>query len=163
MDIRLQVEKAQTAAQMAAQQQQNQWNADCNAFIALHREHYDGEANAGNFADLDAAVKAIAVMPSNAGKTGPQILELAHRAVMASRGTPVSTATAAPAKPEAKPVIPKPTLPPDLGKMPAAAVADTGEGKWASLERLQDTNPLAYEAALAKLSPAEQDAYLAST
>lgn len=162
MDIRLAVEKAETATQMARQQEQNQWNADCNTFLEQHPDLYQGETNAANLADLDAAIKAIAVMPSSAGKSGPQVLAMAHRAVMAARGSPVVATATAPAAAPAKPIIPKPALPPDLGKMPSAGVTDTGEGKWASLDRLQDANPEAYEAALAKLSQAEQDAYLAT-
>lgn len=169
MDIRLAVEKAETAAQMEVQQKQNQWNADCASFIAQHAAIYDPagvtdqaakDAALATFNDLDAAVKAIAVMPSSASLTGPQILERAHRAVMAARGTPVVAAP--PAAQAAKPAVPKPTLPPDLGKMPSAGVMDTGEGKWASLDRLQDSNPEAYEAALSKLSDSERDSYLAA-
>lgn len=159
MDIRLAVEKAQTAQQMAAQQQQNQWNTDCANFLDANAASYAGEANAGQLADLDAAIKAIAVMPSSANLTGPQILDRAHRAVMAAHGKPVVDAKAALAKPAE---VPKPTLPPDLGKMPAATTTDVADGKWASLDRLQSSNPEAYEAALAKMSVAERDAYLAA-
>lgn len=161
LEIRLAVETANTAQKMEAQRQQNQWNADCAAFMDQHKELYDGEANAAAFADLDAAIKVIAVMPSNVNKTGQQILDMAHRAVMASRGTPVVAAKNEP-KPAPRKEIPKAALPPDLGKMPAATGNDPGEGKWGSLDRLLDTGAEAYEAALAKLSDAERDAYLAS-
>lgn len=162
LEIRLAVETAQTAQKMEMQRQQNQWSADCDAFMAQYKDIYTGEANAAVFADLDAAIKTIAVMPSSATKTGPQILDMAHRAVMAARGTPVVAEAKAEPKPAPRKEIPKPTLPPDLGGMPAATGNDPGEGKWASLDRLQDSNPEAYEAALAKLPEAERDAYLAA-
>lgn len=162
LEIRLAVETAQTAQKMELQRQQNQWTADCDAFMAQYKDIYAGEANTAVFADLDAAIKTIAVMPSSANLTGPQLLDRAHRAVMAARGTPVVAETKAEPKPAPRKEIPKPTLPPDLGAMPAATGNDPGEGKWASLDRLQDSNPEAYEAALAKLPEAERDAYLAA-
>jgi len=161
-EIELAVREANLAQKLELQRQQNQWNADCDAFMDKHKELYAGEANAPVFADLNAAIKAIAVMPSSASLTGPQILDRAHRAVMAARGTPVVDEAKPDPKPAPRKEVPKPALPPDLGKMPSATGNDPGEGKWASLDRLQESDPNAYTAALEKMSPAERELYLAA-
>lgn len=51
-------------------------------------------------------------------------------------------------------------VPPTLGKVPAAAAADMDDGRFAHLDRL---GPDQFEAAFAKLSEADRNAYLASS
>jgi hypothetical protein len=157
-------DRAEIAADMEQQRLKNQWDTDCNAFMGKHKDTYDGEANKEVFAHLNETIIAFAKMPRNAGISGPELLAKAHKAVMAERGTPVADTPAAakPAPAAPKPGAPKPALPPDMSKMPSASSNDPGEGRFASLDRLQTENPAAYEAALAKLSGAEQDAYLSA-
>lgn len=158
--IKLQVETANTAVKMEAQRRQNEWAQQCDTFLAAHPEYEGGKGE--RFEHLNGLLKAIAVIPSNAHLTGPQLLEKAHRLALADRGE-APPPPAAKGDGKAKQDIPKPKLPPDLGGMPAAASNDPGEGKWASLDRLRDAgNGVAYEAALSKLSQADRDAYLAA-
>lgn len=158
-EIELAQSKAQIAADMERQRLQNQWNADCNSFIAKHKDTYDGEANAEAFAHLNETVVAYAKMARNAGLSGPELLEKAHKAVMVERGMPVAD-TPKPGTKPAKAAAPKPSLPPDMSRIPAATGNDPGEGRWASLDKLADSNPAAFEAALAKMPEAERDEYL---
>ena len=51
-------------------------------------------------------------------------------------------------------------VPPNLGKVPAATANDTDDGKFAHLDRLAESDPLAFEAALAKMSDAQRDEYM---
>ena len=51
-------------------------------------------------------------------------------------------------------------VPPTLGKVPASAATDTDDGKFAHLDRLADSDPLAYETAVAKMSAAQRDEYM---
>lgn len=51
-------------------------------------------------------------------------------------------------------------VPPTLGGLPSATQTGTEDGRWAQLDRLADSDPLAYEDALAKLSESDREAYL---
>lgn len=53
-------------------------------------------------------------------------------------------------------------VPPVLGGLPAASATATEDGRWAQLDRLMDSDPIRYEAEIAKLSEADKDAYLQS-
>lgn len=150
-EIERAVDKAQIAADMQQQQQKNQWDADCNAFLAANPEYND----TARFAKINEAVIALANMPSNKDLSGPEILSKAHKFVKADAGEEVKPAV----KGEKPAVIPKPDLPPNLGKVPSAAPIDTGEGRFAALDKLEG---MAFETALAKLSDSEREAYLAA-
>lgn len=156
-EIERAIDKAQIAKDLEEQRKRNEWSQQCDAFLVAHPEYDGGKGE--RFEHLNAMLKAIAVMPQNAGLTGPQLLEKAHKLALADRGEAAPAPKADP-KP-AKQAIPKPQLPPNLAGVPAASSNDPGEGKWASLDRLRDSgNGTAYEAALAKMSQAERDAYL---
>jgi len=161
-EIERAIDKAHIAADMAEQQRRNEWDAQCAAFLSQHDEYEGGKGE--RFEHLNETLKAIAVMPRNQGLTGPQLLEKAHKLVLADIGdAPAAAAPATAAKPAAKAApAPAPKLPPNLAHIPAAQGTETGEGRFANLDRLQATNYEAYEAALAKMTPAEQDAYLQS-
>lgn len=51
---------------------------------------------------------------------------------------------------------------PTLGKVPAADSEDLDGGKWAALDRLAETDPIALEKAMSKMPQAELDAYMAA-
>lgn len=158
------IDKAQIAYDLSEQQRRNEWDSQCSTFLAAHAEYDGGKGE--RFEHLNETLKAIAVMPRNQGLTGPQLLEKAHKLVLAELNeapAPAAAAPAAVAKPAAKAApAPAPKLPPNLAHIPAAAGTETGESRFANLDRLQSTNYEAYEAALAKMTPAEQDAYLQS-
>lgn len=163
-EIERQVDKAEIAVEMEEQRRKNQWANDCETFMTTpeHKALYDGEANKEAFGHLNETIIAFAKMPMYGKLSGPQLLDKAHRHIMAERGTPVAAPAAAAAPAVAKPAVPKPALPPNIASLPSASSNDPGEGRFAGLDRLATTNTEAYEAALAKLSPAEQDAYLAA-
>jgi hypothetical protein len=56
----------------------------------------------------------------------------------------------------------QPELPPTLRSVPAAESADTSGNRFAALDRLLETDPMAHEEALAKMSRADRDAYMAA-
>lgn len=162
-DIERAIDKAQIANDLSEQQRRNEWDSQCGTFLAAHAEYDGGKGE--RFEHLNETLKAIAVMPRNQGLTGPQLLEKAHKLVLAelNEAPAAAPAPAADAKPAAKAApAPAPKLPPNLAHIPAAAGTETGESRFAALDRLQSTNYDAYEAALAKMSPAEQSEYLQS-
>lgn len=131
------------------------WQAEQEAFFK------DNQAYTGPllFNALNAEVVRLAALPEAAGKSGLQILQAAKKSI----DQQLAAITKAPAVQKQKPADSKPKARrPDvqtLGGVPAAAAADTGGDKWAWLDKLSG---MQYEAALAKLSEADQAAYAAS-
>lgn len=151
--------KAELAAEMQQQQTVNDWNRDVNSFLDANPEY---RASDVRYQALDMMVRKIGGAPEAAKMTGPQVLAKAHEELQKAFGV------AAPVKKddgngkgEKKPP-PKVDVPPSLGKLPAAENNDTQGGKYAALDRLLETDPLAHEDALMKLSASERESYLAS-
>lgn len=160
IDIRMAQREAELAQKLEAQRVQNVWVQDCNNFLAAHAEYKDAE----RLQQLDETIKALARIPSNAGMSNLDALAKAHRMVRAMNGEPVDDAPKAAAPAPAKvapPQVKKPEIPPDIGKLPAAAMNDTTGGEFAALESLRKSgNVEAYEDALASLSDAARARYL---
>lgn len=138
--------KAVLAAEQAQQVQTQRWQWEVQRFLDTHSTYRSDQIL---YDALDATVKRLGAAHSD--KPMNWYLEEAHRQVSERFAAASGRKVAAPAKRT------KPTLPPNLGDMPPAEIADTGGSEWAHLDRLSG---LALEAALAKMSPAEQDRYL---
>lgn len=154
--IELDLHKAQIAAEMQAQQARNTFLREVQEFTA--GTIYKESALAWN--TLDAAVRAVGSDPANAALTGRQILEKAHAEVLKDPVLAAAFGTRQPKPEKAEAKKPAPTIPPTLGRVPAAETEDTSGNRFAALERLLETDPIAYEKAVGKLSPAELDAFL---
>lgn len=151
------VDRANIAASMEEQRQKNQWDNDCNAFIKANPVYNTDQEL---FTHLNETVKAFAAMPRNATLSGPALLEKAHNALMAERGTPVqAAAAAAPAPAKAAVKIPAQVVPPSLHSMPAAEQAAAGTDRFAHLAKL---NGFELEKALSKMNAEERDAFMAA-
>ena len=153
-EIERALERATLAAEMEQQRLKNEWTTTVTSFIESNPIYKD---NPRLYRALDQEVRDVA--NSEEGKTlsGAKILAKAHENLAQAFGF----ATTKPAdKPAGKP--PKADLPPSLHGVPAADANDVQGGKYAALDRLASTNPIAYEEALMKLSDGERDAYLAS-
>jgi len=158
-EIELAQHKAQIAAEMAQQQARNEFLDYAKKFTSeIHPEYAKDQAL---YEALDKQVIELANLPKYANMTGQEILEKAHKLILIDH----PDAFAAPAKPAAdagrKPA-PRPSLPPNLSKVPAADMNDTGEGRFAHLDRLAERGGMEFERALAKLSESEREAYLAA-
>jgi hypothetical protein len=51
-------------------------------------------------------------------------------------------------------------LPPNLNRIPASAPESTDDGRFASLDRLAESDPVGYERRLAALNEADYQAYM---
>ena len=152
-DIEFAVNKAQMAADMEKQRKYNEWLATVNGFLNEHKFYKE---NPRLYRALDQEVKDVSATPEAANWDGNQILKKAHdNLTVAFNLQPAG-------KSDTPTPVPKPTIPPSLAKIPAADNNDMGGGKYAALDRLANTNPIAYEEAIAKMSDADRDAYLAS-
>ncbi len=111
---------------------------------------------------LDDWTKRLASKPENADKEGNWFLQEAHRKVMAEFGiaAPVAkdaSAAEVPKKAKASRAPDLSGIPPSLGGLPAAAEAQAGDaGEFAGLDRLSG---MAYETALARMTPAQKERY----
>lgn len=148
-------DRAELAAQMDQQRLQNDWNATCNAFVESNAIYKD---NPRLYKALDAEVRELASKPETAQWSGQKFLDEAHKNLSEAFGL----AKAAPAsdKPGDKQQRQQRELPPNLAKVPAANVEDTNGGRFAVLDRLANSDPIAYEETINKMSQQERDAYL---
>lgn len=153
--IEFEVHEAQLAAKLEQQRLQNDWNATCNAFIA---EHAIYKNNDRLYKALDAEVRELAAKPETAQWSGAKFLEEAHKNLKTAFGFNEPEAGSKPAESQRQ----QRELPPNLAKVPAANLEDTNGGRFAVLDRLANSDPIAYEEALNKLSATERDAYLAA-
>ncbi len=162
LNLTLDVREAQLAAKLELQREKNDWDSQCSSFLASHPEYDGGKGD--RFIQLNETIKAIARMPSNAGISGDKLLAKAHAFVQMELGeTPAKAPVAAAAAPAAKPalaIVPKPVIPPNIGKLPAADMSDTNGGEFAALERLASSDPIAYEEQLNSMSEAARNKYL---
>lgn len=152
--LEYQINEAKLAEKLNLQQQQNDWQATCNRFVDDHPIYKN---NQRLYNALDAEVRTLAQKPETANWTGQKFLDEAHKNLKEAFGFQEAAPTGK------KPAAPRPDLPPNLAKVPAADVEDTNGGKFAVLDRLLSTDPIAYEEALAKLPEAERNAYMAAS
>lgn len=160
------IEQARFKASISTETVQHQWfNVTVPAFIADHPEYGEGSPLHGA---LDAEVRKLQTEASKAGRSqlDGAILDQAHRNVQSG----IRKALGLPPLDERKPVpdpatgkAAKRELPPSLNSLPADDFTDPDDGgKYAYLDRLADSDPMAFEDALAKLPEAEREAYLAA-
>ncbi|MDN7179095.1 hypothetical protein M0D69_13940 [Caballeronia sp. SEWSISQ10-4 2] len=166
------VEKANTATEMNQQQEKNAWLGQVQAFTTT--DHPEYSTSKSRWLALDSFVKEIANDPANAQLSGPQILAKAHEAVVADLGAVAGAAnTAVKIDPKTnKPVVDdkagrplkgaKVVPPVTLQKVPATDNVDLNDTKFAALDRLGESNPLALEDKLMSMSAADRDEYLSS-
>ncbi len=134
-------------------------NVHVGGFLEQHPEY---QASPRLMSLLDNEVKRLQSQAEI--DTDPQILVDAHAAISAEFPGVFGEAKPAAQQEAKKPATPpaaKPTVP-TLAKVPAADIDQPGEGKFSFLDRLAESDPLRFEAELAKLSLADQNEYLAS-
>lgn len=155
------VEKAQLAAEMNQQLAVNTWMQQVQDFTT--NEHPEYSKSRARWTALDMFVKEIGQKPENANLPGAKILEMAHARVLEDLGeAPASAKPAADAsgKKAGQPLKGSQAKPPKtLAAAPAAQPNETGDGRWAELDALLETNPDAHEERLMRMSEAELDAY----
>ena len=156
-DFQRELENKRFKAQLAAESQQSReldsWEETCSEFLSAHPEISKSKLRYDSF---DYAVRLVTGDQANAALTGAQQLEKAYQTWVTELGIQVDQTAQSGAKPDPR----KPKVVPNIGSLPAAQANDTDDGKFAYLDRLADSDPLKYEATLAKLSDADREAYL---
>lgn len=160
------IRKAELSQQQAQEFEANAWQADVRAFL---KDHPEIRKNELMWTSFDLAVRKITGSEEFQNLSNRKQLEKAHQ-VWADQLGLSSTQADNRDKPQgksgAKPVKQKREIPPTLARVPAADVQDTDDGKYGLINRLyESSNPhdvAKAEDMLAKMSPEEQDRYLAS-
>ena len=157
---RRQLEQQQFKASIAQEMREDRWlNHDVAGFMADHPEYKPGSAL---YAMLDSEVRNLQAIAESEGKEplDPAILRAAHASIREQLakdlGLPVGQQARKGTPPASRDV------PPTLGNLPAAEAESTDGGRWASLDRLAETDPVAFEERLEAMSDADRDAYLAA-
>ena len=154
---RADLDRAELKAELAKEAQQSQveqtWQTTANTFVA---EHPLISKNETMWSSFDAIVRRVTAETMQKGEQpGRRDLEKAYKQWTEDLG--ISDAGTQKSQPKQKK---QNIVPPNLGKVPAATTNDTDDGKFAHLDRLAESDPLAFEAALAKMSDAQRDEYM---
>lgn len=148
--------KAELAAESMQSRNEESWDDVTAAFFD---EHPDILKSTGKLAALNQFVMQETAKTMDAGKTaGRADLDRAYKLYCADMGIEPSTTEQTTAAKGKLPTKPK-NVPPTLRNVPASETADTDDGKFAFLDKLNGED---FERALEKLTPSEQAAYYAS-
>ena len=149
--------KAELAAEAAQSQSEQSWQQTAQSFVADHPLIAKNETTWTSF---DAVLRRItAETMEKGGQPGTRELEKAYKQWTADLGITETTEQKQDPAPQQKQKKAN-VVPPTLGKVPAATANDTDDGKFAHLDRLADSDPLAFEAALAKMTEAQLNEYM---
>ena len=154
---RADLDRAELKAELAQEAQQSQveqtWQTTANTFVA---EHPLISKNETTWSSFDAIVRRVTAETMQKGEQpSRRDLEKAYKQWTEDLG--IADAGIQKSQPKQKK---QNIVPPNLGKVPAATANDTDDGKFAHLDRLAESDPLACEAALAKMSDAQRDEYM---
>ena len=155
--------KAEIASEMQAQTAETQWRTTVERFLDTSAAALDYRKDSEAMADLDGFVKVLAGREANARQPMEWFLAEAHKRVMALRGSPAAAAAPAPApavdrKAEAA-AARKPRLdevPATLAQVPGADGPGDIGGEFADVLSLDG---LEYEAAIARMTPAQRERF----
>jgi hypothetical protein len=150
---------AENASKFNEEVQKQVWENEVGKFIRVNQQYKPGTVL---YSALGRALELEGAAEGADNLAGDELLARAHKRVMAEfginpaagAGNPALTAPKRPGEAAARS-----SAPITLGEVPAADLPDVGGSKYAHLDKLDG---LAFENALAKLPPAEQEAYLAN-
>lgn len=160
-DLDWTLRKADLSQELTAQQQEAAWYSEVGTFLNENKDVLKPDSLV--LQAFDIAVRQVTGDEANDALNNRQKLQKAYDRLRADMGlAPVKASASAAPQPRdtGKPTMRD--LPPNLKNVPAADLESTDDGQFAMLDRLMETDPMGYEAALAKMPEAQQDAYLRS-
>lgn len=152
--------KAEIAQEMSQQSAQRQWESTVATFLtgaAKEEGGFDYRKDDGKRADLDQFLKILADKPENADKPMDWFLQEAHKRVKALHGVAPAPKRETVEEAVAKRKAPVSAMPKNLSQVPGSDGPGDVDGEFADIERLEG---LEYEAAIAKLTPAQREKFL---
>ena len=159
---RRELDRIEFKAELSREAQQNQveqgWQVAQATFFASHPEIDQG--NQAQMAALDYLVRTeTQAVLEKGGAIGVPELERAYAKFKQSFS--ITDTAKQETKEQSQPKPKKQVVvPPNLGKVPASAATDTDDGKFAHLDRLAESDPMAFEEALGKMTDAQRDEYM---
>lgn len=152
MDLRELKMRAEISDTSTSNALQERWDAAMGTFLEAHPEAISTPVRQNAFDQILREITA-PVMQAG-GMPGRAEIDKAYKRLAEEFGFAATTTTTEPAKGKKENKVP-----PTLGAVPAAAQNDVDDGKWAHLDRLAESDPAAYEAAMLKMSDAEREEY----
>lgn len=158
-EIRLKQFKAEIADDMKQQAEVNAWHKEVQDFMTTTAAHIT-KSNAAMVA-FDDVVKKVTSDPANLKLSNRAQLDKAYKLFMDDVNAAFGVQQQKPAETPAKAAAPKQqrNIPPTLAKVPAAEPESFENSEFAALDRLAATDPVAYEAAVAKMPEAKRAQY----
>lgn len=149
--------KAEISQEMNAQTAEQQWESTVNGYLNSVKTEIDYLKDVEKAADFDQFVKVLAANPAHQDKSMEWFLQEGHRRVKVLHGI-----ESAPVKDDkaGKPNSRKPPLdaaPKNLSQVPGSDGPGDVQDEFSDIDRLEGE---AFEAALAKLTPAQRERYL---
>lgn len=149
LDLMMLKERAQLAQESSQQALMAHWQGLIQPFLTKHPELSEDDVSMNGF---DSYLKQVTAPVMQAGGApGQAEIDKAY-GLWCKRFNFTPAGEQQPAAASKKPI----TAPPTLGGLPVSNGNSVEDGRWAALDRLEG---VAYEEALAKLSPAEFDEY----
>lgn len=160
--------KAEISQEMTAQSAQQAWQSTVDSFLTKTAQEsgLDYRKDAEKMDDLDQFVKTLAAKSTNADKPMEWFLQEAHRRVQALHGMSAPAPTPAP-KTDTKSAANKPAstsrtppvdaVPTTLANVPGGDGPGDVEGEFADVLALDG---MAYEAAIARMTPTQRERFL---
>jgi hypothetical protein len=155
--------KASLSQEMSAQTAEQQWNHTVSRFMSVAAKAevgaIDYRTDAAKNKDLDLFVKSLAQDTANSDKPAEWFLTEAHKRVLALHGiglvqAPANTDPKATRKPNLS------SVPKTLAQVPGGdGPGDVDGNEFSDIDRLKGDD---LEAAIAKMTPAQRDRYMAS-
>lgn len=135
-------------------------NGTVRTFLSDHAQYNDNPVLLGL---LDTEVRKLQMASDN--PFDPVHLSMAHGEIKKALPQIFEQPTEHPGTQPAKKPVKKRDIPevPSLANVPADDLGSVDDGKFASLDRLAQSDPIGFEQALAKMSDAERDEYLATS
>ncbi len=156
-DLRMQENKARIAQEANQSQAEQRWYSTVEVFMSEHPEITKNQTLVQAY---DTIVQRVTAETMKAGKE-PGIADLrkAYKQWAEDLGMAAPEKKTEQAPQKKQELRQTRNVPPTLGKVPAAESNNTDDGKYAYLDRLAERDPVKYEEAIAKLSPAQWDEY----
>lgn len=156
-EIRWDQRKADLAREMEDTAKANAWQREVQDFMTSTAANIT--KSHAQMVAFDDIVKKVTADPANLNLSDRAQLEKAYKIYMDDVGAALGVQSTPPKAAQQTPQRAVRNVPPTLARVPAAEPESLDGGKYAALDRLAAADPIAYEAAVAKMSESERSQY----
>lgn len=156
-EIRWDQRKAELAREMEDTAKANAWQREVQDFMTTTAANIT--KSHAQMVAFDDIVKKVTADPANLNLSDRAQLDKAYKIYMDDVGAALGVQSTPPKATQQATTRAVRNVPPTLAKVPAAEPESIDGGKFAALDRLAAADPVAYEAAVAKMSESERSQY----